>query len=199
MSETTMEELAQRLDELTREVRRQGRAAVAAQAAAESCLEAITARSEEESDETAPEDGATGNRDSATSDAWLTAIVPVADSLDRIIAQAGAMSDRRREPARARLWPFGKSPVAGDPELGVLLQGLRVLRAQLGSALAGVGVEIDRRIGIAVDPEVHRVVELRAGHGSEERVLEIVRPGYSLDGRVVREAEVAASTPKSRA
>ena len=44
VSDPSLQELAARLDDLLKEVRRQGRAAIAAQAAAESCLEALQAR-----------------------------------------------------------------------------------------------------------------------------------------------------------
>lgn len=200
----TLHDLAARLEDLTREVRRQGRAAVAAQAAAESCLEKLAAPPGEEDDEDddrepeAAEDAAAAEIDAA----WARALIPVADALDRVVAQAAAMAERRPAPSREKgLWAWlrrdGGPPEDGarDAGLAALAEGLRVLRAQMSAALASRGVTVDRRTGVPVDPEVHRVVEVRAPAPGErgETVLEVIRPGYAASGRVVREAEVVAA------
>ncbi|XYI03243.1 nucleotide exchange factor GrpE [Sorangium sp. So ce1128] len=182
------EDLGARLSELVREVRRQGRAAVAAQAAAESCLEQVTAlaRAGGASDDAAPRP--------AEGLSWLDALLPVADALDRAVAQVSAMVDRRARAERGGFWPF-RRPAEPDPELRALAEGLRVLRAQLVAALDGCGVTVDRRIGVAVDPEVHRVVEVRPRREAEPEgvVVDVIRPGYAAHGRLVREADVVAS------
>jgi molecular chaperone GrpE (heat shock protein) len=76
-----------------------------------------------------------------------------------------------------------------------MAEGLRVLRAQLAAALASRGVTADRRVGVAVDPEVHRVVEVRVRRDSEREgvVVEVLRPGYAAGARLIREAEVVAT------
>lgn len=178
----TLADLAQQIEELGREVRRQGRAAVAAQAAAESCLEALEARDRSE-------DGERDELDDGVDRAWLGAIIPVADALDRVVAQAAMLARRRLPAPRRRLWPFGEPEALVDEDADALLQGLRVLRAQLDAALEARGAAAERRTGIPVDAEVHRVVEVR-GESGDERVVEIVRPGYRLGERMVREAEV---------
>jgi molecular chaperone GrpE len=178
VQQTTMESVARALDELTRELRRQGRAAIAAQAAAESCLEVLEGRADA---------SASGARDDG---AWLSALIPVADALDRVVAQGLALAALPRAAVQRGLWPFRRAePPQPDREMAALGEGLRVLRAQLQAALEGLGVSIDRRTGVAVDPEVHRVVEVRKS-GPREVVVEVVRPGYRLGERVVREAEV---------
>ncbi|WP_437683061.1 nucleotide exchange factor GrpE [Sorangium sp. So ce131] len=199
------EDIGARLAELVREVRRQGRAAVAAQAAAESCLEQVTAlaRAAEQGRAAEGARGAGGTRGSTSTDAaprpaeelsWLGVILPVADALDRAVAQASAMVERRARAERAGFWPFRRR-AEPDPELGALAEGLRVLRAQLVAALEGCGVTVDRRVGVAVDPEVHRVVEVRPPEGAEPEgvVVDVIRPGYAARGRLVREADVVAT------
>lgn len=201
----TLDLLASRLDELTREVRRQGRAAVAAQAAAESCLEKVTALEEAgaggKNEPDGEDDDAARDASPAASTDWVRAILPVADALDRMVAQANAMAERPPPPpAPPRRGVFSlfspppPPPPARDTELRALAEGLRVLRAQLASALEACDVHADRRTGVAIDPEVHRVVEvrpLRAGERADV-VLEVVRPGYAAGGRILREAEVVA-------
>ncbi len=157
---------------------------MAAQAAAESCLEALQ-------DEDEPStDGAGGDADAADVDvAWVRAILPVADALDRVVAQAAVLAEPRA-PEPRRMFSFGRPEPRADPGAGALLEGLKVLRAQLLAALEGRGVVVDRRTGAPVDPEVHRVVEVRGAGAGREIVAEIVRPGYRVGGRLVREAEV---------
>ncbi|MCU0681305.1 MAG: nucleotide exchange factor GrpE [Polyangiaceae bacterium] len=184
-------DVSARLDEIMREVRRLGRATVAAQAAAESCLEALQ-REERAADGPAPAEGG---------DQWLRALLPFADALDRMTEQADAMAARREPPARpsrlAWLLP-GRAPArdaGADGHVAALAEGLRLLRAQLTAAFEGVGVTIDRRVGVPVDPEAHQVVEVRAGAAVGRppgHVIEVVRPGYSLGGRRLREADVVA-------
>ncbi|WP_437728779.1 nucleotide exchange factor GrpE [Sorangium sp. So ce861] len=188
------EDLDARLSELVREVRRQGRAAVAAQAAAESCLEQVTALARAvESARGAP----TGDAPRPAEElSWLDAILPVADALDRAVALASALVDRRARLERPGFWPFRRH-AAPDPELGALAEGLRVLRAQLVAALEGCGVTVDRRVGVAVDPAVHRVAEVRPRREDELEgvVVEVIRPGVAARGKLVREADVVVSGP----
>ncbi len=196
----TLGDLATRIDELSRDVRRQGRAAVAAQAAAESCLERLAETGEAGVAGAAPEERPDADL------GWVRALLPVADALDRILAQARAMAEQRpKTPPKGRgLWARlrgtpGEAPrSAREPELRALAEGLRVLRAQLAAALEGCGVTVDRRVGVPIDPEVHRVVEARAARSGEDEgvVLEVIRPGYAAGGRVLREAEVVASSAR---
>jgi molecular chaperone GrpE len=191
VSELPTVDLLTRLDDLLKEVRRQGRAAIAAQAAAEACLEAVhaqAARSKEEDDSAADPHGA-----SEVAIRWLRALIPVADAIDRAVVQAAAIAARPPR-SRFRFWPFG-APAPVDPQLRVLLEGLLVLQSQLQGALGELGVSIDRRVGWPIDPERQRVVEVRAPLLDEQpgTVVEVVRPGYGLGMTLVREAEVVAA------
>jgi hypothetical protein len=188
----TLADVTARLDDLLREVRRQGRAAVAAQAAAEQCLEALERAPEKEA-EAEPEP------EPARGVAWLRALLPIADAVDRIAAQAAATAERRARPQHRRFWLFPRAPEPGDPEVAALSEGLRVLRAQLAAVLGGLGVTVDRDVGVPVDAERHRVVEVRERRTAvKSTVVEVVRPGYALDGRIVREAEVVATGQPAR-
>ena len=192
MSELPAVDLLARLDDLLKEVRRQGRAAIASQAAAEACLAAVhaqAARAEEEDDVAAVDPP--GAPEVAIR--WLRALIPVADAIDRAVEQAAAIAAR---PARSRfrLWPFA-APAPVDPQLRALMEGLLVLRSQLQGALGDLGVSIDRRVGWPIDLERQRVVEVRAPLPDEQpgTAVEVVRPGYSLGMTLVREAEVVAA------
>jgi molecular chaperone GrpE len=196
MSEISPEDLAQRLDDLLKEVRRQGRAAIAAQAAAESCLEAI--REQASAGSPASSDNDDGWATEAADEErvrWLRALIPVCDALDRVIRQAAAL-DQPRRPVRGWLRRFLPAPEPDDGRAhAALIEGLRVLGAQLEGTLRDLGVSVDRRTGEPVDGERHRVVEVRKPGPGYRRgtVLEVVRPGYALDARIIREAEVVVA------
>ncbi len=196
MSDPALQELATRLDDLLKEVRRQGRAAIAAQAAAESCLEAIQARPAEAS--------AASDTSDATSDEavrWLRALVPVADAVDRMAQRAAAIEAPDAPPKRTLLRRFFGAAEPDDRHArAALTEGLRLLHAQLEETLRDLGVAVDRRTGDPVDAERQRVVEVRAPrpHEREGTVVEVVRPGYALGAKIVREAEVVIAAGSER-
>lgn len=198
-------DVAGRLDDLVREVRRQGRAAIAAQAAAESCLEAVLGLQAAAPDDEAlagtdhaPGGGRASGDTARRDEAWLRALLPSLDGLDRVLATALALGARRAaEPRERGFWPFRRAP-ARDGEVESLAEGLRLLRAEVAAALGALGVTIDRGEGAALDAERHRVVEVRparAGEGADA-IAEVVRAGYALGGRLVREADVVATRPE---
>jgi molecular chaperone GrpE (heat shock protein) len=160
-----------RLDELTRELRKQGRAAIAAQAAAEACLDVLASK-----------------RDRAGADGdWLRSLIPIFDALGRARAEARALGERAKSARRLSLvfdWP--KADVIR------LSEGIELVCRELDDALERLGVTIVAPESGPVDPELCRVVETRAG-SPEGHVVELVRNGYVLDDRVVREADVVAT------
>jgi molecular chaperone GrpE (heat shock protein) len=197
MSEPSQPTLEARLDDLMKEVRRQGRAAIAAQAAAESCLAAIQeldARDDDSDDTAGAEDAAT------EAERWLRAMIPALDALDRIVKQAAALAEPRPRVKRSLLQRLVGAPEATDDRATLALaEGLRLLQAQLEGALGDRGVAVDRRTGEAVDGERHRVVEVRPQRSGERpgTVVEVVRAGYALGSLVVREAEVVTAEQRS--
>ncbi|HJL15568.1 MAG TPA: nucleotide exchange factor GrpE [Sandaracinaceae bacterium LLY-WYZ-13_1] len=167
--------------DLLAEVRRAGRAAVAARAAAEACderierLEAVAAAPAREAEGDAAD--------------LLEALLPVFDAVDRIAADAGSTSA-----SPGSFWARWSRAARAATELRALREAVRLLHTQLAGALESRGVVVERDLGADVDPERHRVVELRRAAGTAGgRVLEIVRPGYRLGSRRLREADVVAS------
>lgn len=184
------EALPGRFDELARELRRQGRAAVAAQAAAEACLEAIKGA------------GAAAPAPQGEGERWLRALLPVLDAVERVAAQAQGLRRPRPAPGRPLLQRLLGVEPPQDAELAAelasLSQGLSLLKTLAEQSLEPLGVRVDRKVGSAVDPAAHRVVEAR-GEGDEPRVVEVVRAGYWLGESCVREADVVATRPRKKA
>ena len=193
MTEPSQPSLEARLDDLMKEVRRQGRAAIAAQAAAESCLAALQERDEREQEH--DDDGDEAER-------WLQAIIPALDALDRIVKQAAALAAPRpaAKPSIFQRLVHRAPPAADDRAAHALAEGLRLLQAQLEGSLGDLGVTVDRRTGEAVDGERQRVVEVRPPRSAERlgTVVEVVRPGYALAEVIVRETEVVVAGSAAR-
>ncbi len=153
------------IEDLVRELRRQGRAAVAAQAAAESCLARVDALQTPDQDD------------------LLRRLLPFADALDRAAEHAVA------ELARSRPW------YARWRTTDSVLEGLALLKAQWAATLEASGITIERRVNVPVDGAIHRVVDVRSPRAGERSgiVVGIQRAGYARDGRCIREADVVAT------
>jgi molecular chaperone GrpE len=83
--------------------------------------------------------------------------------------------------------------LAMDSE-GVAGDGLRAVRDQIESTLARQRVERVGEIGETFDPERHDAVDVRPATDVPDRtVVEVIRPGYVRDGRVLRPALVAVA------
>jgi molecular chaperone GrpE len=96
-------------------------------------------------------------------------LLPVLDNLDRTIRAA---TERREGTA--------------------LVEGVRLVRAQLENVLRGFGVDRIDAIGARFDPRVHDAIQVApvrdaARHGL---VLEQVEPGYRFGDRLLRPAKV---------
>jgi molecular chaperone GrpE len=77
---------------------------------------------------------------------------------------------------------------------GAVGDGLRAVRDQIESTLARQGVERVGQIGDAFDPERHEAVDVRPSTDAPDgTIAEVVRPGYTRDGRVLRPAMVAVA------
>jgi molecular chaperone GrpE len=72
--------------------------------------------------------------------------------------------------------------------------GLRAVRDQIEATLARQGVERAGEVGDVFDPERHEAVDVRPTADVPDRtVVEVIRPGYVRDGRVLRPALVAVA------
>jgi len=80
-------------------------------------------------------------------------------------------------------------------EMKGLIGGVEMVMAQLKAALANHGlVEIDPA-GQAFDPHRHQAISHQpSAAGPAEHVLTVVRPGYALNGRLLRPASVIVSS-----
>ena len=75
--------------------------------------------------------------------------------------------------------------------------GLDMLHRQLVDVLKGVGVEEISAVGKPLDPEKHEVVNsVERDDAPENTVVEEVRKGYQLNGKVLRTALVIVAKPK---
>jgi molecular chaperone GrpE len=77
--------------------------------------------------------------------------------------------------------------------------GLRMLQEQLAQVLETEGLEEIPAVGRSLDPELHEVVSyVETDEKPENSVLEEVRKGYTLNGKVIRSSLVVVSKkPKS--
>ncbi|MBI5536637.1 MAG: nucleotide exchange factor GrpE [Deltaproteobacteria bacterium] len=181
--------ILERLEGLLAEIRRQGRASIAAQAAAESCAASVAALQEQVS-------GLAGTEPEPANDQAIEqlvrALMPFADAIDRMSSQASRLAASISPPGRlARM--LGATDATAP--VRSLADGLTVLGSQLDAVLRNAGVEIDREVGVPIDGDAHRVVEARPARPGDQpgTVLEVVRPGYSLLGKRLREADVVAA------
>ena len=186
-------ELLARIDGVQKDVRKQGRASIAAQSAAESCLDQVQAL--QEYLQTQPD--VLGHREDEPSDRdeveeVARALAPLIDALERTTDQARSFAEGATKPsAIARFLGAADHSAV----LESMAKGTRLLRAQLEDALATWNVTIDRRAGVPVDASRHRVVDTRTPIEGEEPdlVVEVVRPALLCGDRVLREADVIAT------
>lgn len=82
----------------------------------------------------------------------------------------------------------------GDPQLG---PGLKALREQIEGVLARQGVTRFGQPGERFDPERHEAAGVRPSDDQPDgAILDVVRPGYAINDRVLRPAQVVvARTP----
>ena len=97
------------------------------------------------------------------------ALLEVLDDLDRTLAAAERSPDQD------------------------LHTGVRLVASKLVDALRHLGLQRIDEVDVSFDPEVHEAVQQQPGDGidGEPRVVNVLRPGYRLDDRVLRAAMVA--------
>jgi molecular chaperone GrpE len=76
-----------------------------------------------------------------------------------------------------------------------LLEGVRLVRSELGAALARVGIESFHPAGEEFDPVHHEAMAQQAVEGADSgTVVEVYQPGYRLlNGTVIRPARVVVA------
>jgi molecular chaperone GrpE len=86
-----------------------------------------------------------------------------------------------------------------SPDFSSLRQGLEQIQLRLSRALQELGIVRIHESGGQVDPARMTVIEVvESDRLPAETVLEVVRPGYQYNGRVIRFAEVRATVSVRR-
>ncbi len=115
-------------------------------------------------------------RDAAAAEARAVArlvreLLPALDNLERALAAAGA-----------------------DGQGGHLLEGMRLVRDDLGGALARAGVESFTSQGERFDPELHEAIAQHEVAGAVPgTVIEVYQAGYRMNGTLIRPARVVVA------
>lgn len=121
----------------------------------------------------------------ARREARLELVSELLDVRDRLTRSLGEASRRL-----ARLRGF-RAHLGQRPVLQALVDGVTLARERLDDLLGRLDVRELPCLGQAFDPTVMRGVEV--AHDSPARpgtVIEVIRPGYTAEGRVIRFAEV---------
>jgi molecular chaperone GrpE len=78
-----------------------------------------------------------------------------------------------------------------------MAEGLRLVERQLVETLAKYGVAKIDAVGKAFDPALHEAILEVDGTAPGRVVVQVVRPGFTLHGRLVRPAHVIVSRPRA--
>jgi molecular chaperone GrpE len=104
-------------------------------------------------------------------------LLPALDNLDRALEDAGTAAE-------------------GGGQDDPLLEGVRLVRAELSGALARVGVESFSPLGERFDPALHEAMattEQPANGADGGTVVEVYQPGYRLGASIIRPARVVVA------
>ena len=83
---------------------------------------------------------------------------------------------------------------APNADVATLLNGFEMVGNQLRSALANQGLKEINPVGQAFDPNLHEAISQQPSADTPEgQVLQVVRVGYMLNGRLLRPASVVVS------
>lgn len=89
----------------------------------------------------------------------------------------------------------GESPAELQGALTRSIEGLRALQRQLSDALAAEGLQPIKAEGAEFDPAVHEaLIQMPHPTAPAGTVIEVLRPGYTMRGRLMRAASVAVSS-----
>ncbi len=76
-----------------------------------------------------------------------------------------------------------------------LLHGVEITLKKLYSLLEKEGLAKIEAIGVAFNPYTHQAVQRVSGDGEDERVVEEIRAGFTLRGKVIRPSLVKVAYP----
>jgi molecular chaperone GrpE len=115
----------------------------------------------------------------------------------RVAKESAAAAERGVAKLAKELLPaldnLDRALEAADQE-DPLLEGVRLVRAELSAALARVGVESFDPKGERFDPVHHEAMLSQPVEGAAGgTVVEVYQPGYRLNGTVIRPARVAVA------
>jgi molecular chaperone GrpE len=83
---------------------------------------------------------------------------------------------------------------------GPLNEGLRAVLGQMEAILARQGVQRIGTPGEPFDPERHEAIDVRTTADAPDRtIIDVVRSGYAMDGRVLRPAQVVVARAPQQA
>ncbi len=90
------------------------------------------------------------------------------------------------------------SSAAATTDANALLEGVQMIQSQLLTALGSLGLEKIKAEGEIFNPHLHEAVGVveEAPGAKENTVVEVLRPGYMLNAKVLRPAMVKVSRPK---
>jgi molecular chaperone GrpE len=89
------------------------------------------------------------------------------------------------------------SSAAATTDASALLEGVQMIQSQLLTALGALGLEKIKAEGEIFNPHLHEAVGVVEASGAKENtVVEVLRPGYMLNVKVLRPAMVKVSRPK---
>jgi molecular chaperone GrpE len=117
-------------------------------------------------------------------DLWTTARVGLLEDIFPVLDTLALAINAARRP---------------NADLKSLVGGVEMVLAQLRTALANHGLKEINPVGQPFDPHQHEAISHQPDKDvKEEHVLEVVRTGYSLNGRLLRPASVVVSSGPAR-
>ena len=120
----------------------------------------------------------------------------------RVTDERAADTERARGQVLEPLFPLLDDLVRAFAEVPASLEddpwarGIAMLRSRLEATLAGLGLEPVGTVGEPFDPELHEAVFHEPDpEGIDQRVAQVIRPGYRVGARLLRPAQVVVKGP----
>jgi molecular chaperone GrpE len=162
--------------------------------------DASTPERESRNDGTGPTDPADIERLRAQAEEYLAHLQRLQAEFDnyrkRVLKEQTRAVEHAAEPVMRRLLEvmddFELALMAAEqqPDFDKFLKGVELVYAKLADALRAEGLERIQAEGAPFDPESHEAL-LQTGDGDGEPIVaDVLRPGYTLRGRVIRPAGV---------